>query len=41
MFKQTSDEDISLFMSLAHRPSPQTRAQVPTYVLSPPSSSAS
>lgn len=35
MFDQTSDEDISLFESLAHRKAPQTRAQVPTYVLIP------
>ena len=35
MFDQTSDEDISLFESLAHRKAPQTRAQVSTYVLIP------
>jgi flagellar biosynthetic protein FliP len=35
MFKQTSAEDISLFENLAHRPPPQTRADVPTYVLIP------
>jgi len=35
MFRQVSGEDISLFMSLAHKPSPDTRAQVPTYVLIP------
>ena len=35
MFKQTGPEDIALFMSLAHLPQPQTRAQVPTYVLVP------
>jgi flagellar biosynthesis protein FliP len=35
MFDQTSNEDISLFESLAHRKAPQTRAQVPTYVLIP------
>ncbi len=35
MFAQTRDEDISLFVSLAHLPQPQTRAQVPTYVLVP------
>jgi len=35
MFKQTSDEDLSLFVSLAHIKTPQTRAQVPTYVLIP------
>jgi len=36
MFKQTRSEDISLFVSLAHlKKTPQTRAQVPTYVLIP------
>jgi flagellar biosynthetic protein FliP len=35
MFAQTSTEDIELFENLAHRPPPQTRAQVPTYVLIP------
>jgi flagellar biosynthesis protein FliP len=35
MFKQTSGKDIELFMSLAHKPAPQTRADVPTYVLIP------
>lgn len=35
MFKQTSNEDLSLFINLAHVSSPQTRAQVPTYVLIP------
>ena len=35
MFKQTSGKDISLFMSLAHKPPPKTRADVPTYVLIP------
>ena len=35
MFRQTSGQDISLFMNLARRPVPQTRADVPTYVLIP------
>jgi flagellar biosynthetic protein FliP len=35
MFKETSNEDIALFENLAHRSAPQTRAQVPTYVLIP------
>ena len=35
MFKQTRTQDISLFVSLAHVKVPQTRAQVPTYVLIP------
>jgi flagellar biosynthesis protein FliP len=35
MFKQTSNEDLSLFISLAKIKTPQTRAQVPTYVLIP------
>jgi flagellar biosynthesis protein FliP len=35
MFAQTSNEDISLFTSLAHRAAPKTRADVPTYVLIP------
>ena len=35
MFRQTRAEDISLFISLAHLKTPQTRAQVPTYVLIP------
>jgi flagellar biosynthetic protein FliP len=35
MFKQTRAQDISLFVSLAHIKTPQTRAQVPTYVLIP------
>jgi len=33
MFRQTSNEDLSLFVSLAKIKTPQTRAQVPTYVL--------
>jgi flagellar biosynthesis protein FliP len=35
MFKQTSAEDLSLFISLAKIKTPKTRAQVPTYVLIP------
>jgi flagellar biosynthetic protein FliP len=35
MFRQTRAQDISLFISLSHRSTPQTRAQVPTYVLIP------
>jgi len=35
MFKQVGASDLSLFMSLAHEPTPQTRADVPTYVLIP------
>ncbi len=35
MFRQTRTQDVELFVSLAHIKSPQTRAQVPTYVLIP------
>ena len=35
MFDQTSAQDIELFENLAHRSTPATRAQVPTYVLIP------
>jgi flagellar biosynthetic protein FliP len=35
MFKQTRTQDISLFVSLARIKTPQTRKQVPTYVLVP------
>ena len=36
MFKQTRAQDISLFVNLEHlKQTPQTRAQVPTYVLIP------
>jgi len=35
MFKETRTTDIALFINLAHLPRPQTRAQVPTYVLIP------
>jgi flagellar biosynthesis protein FliP len=35
MFRQTRAQDIELFVSLAHLKQPQTRADVPTYVLIP------
>jgi flagellar biosynthesis protein FliP len=35
MFRQTSNEDLSLFVGLAKIKPPKTRAQVPTYVLIP------
>jgi flagellar biosynthetic protein FliP len=35
MFKQTRNQDISLFVSLAHVKTPRTRGDVPTYVLIP------
>jgi len=35
MFKQTRNQDLSLFVSLAKIKPPKTRAQVPTYVLIP------
>jgi flagellar biosynthesis protein FliP len=35
MFKQTRNEDLSLFLNLAKAKTPKTRAQVPTYVLIP------
>lgn len=35
MFKQTRTQDLSLFVNLAHIKQPQTRADVPTYVLIP------
>ncbi len=35
MFRQTSNQDLSLFVNLAHVKTPQTRADVPTYVLIP------
>ena len=35
MFKQTRTQDLSLFVNLAHINQPQTRAQIPTYVLIP------
>jgi flagellar biosynthetic protein FliP len=36
MFKQTRTQDLTLFVNLAHlKTHPQTRAQVPTYVLIP------
>jgi flagellar biosynthetic protein FliP len=35
MFRQVQAQDLSLFVSLSHIKTPQTRAQVPTYVLIP------
>jgi flagellar biosynthesis protein FliP len=35
MFRQVQPEDLTLFVSLAHVKTPQTRAEVPTYVLIP------
>jgi len=35
MFRQTRTQDISLFVTLAHDKTPQTRAEVPTTVLIP------
>ncbi len=36
MFKQTRTQDLTLFVNLAHlKTQPQTRAQIPTYVLIP------
>ena len=35
MFRQTRNQDISLFVSMSRIKTPQTRAQVPTYVLIP------
>ncbi len=35
MFKQTRTQDLTLFVNLAHIKQPQTRADVPTYVLIP------
>jgi len=35
MFKQTNDKDLALFVKLAKLPTPETRADVPTYVLIP------
>ena len=35
MFRQTRNQDISLFVSLSRIKTPQTRAQLPTYVLIP------
>ncbi len=35
MFRQVGENDLSLFVSLSHIKTPQTRAQVPTYVLIP------
>jgi flagellar biosynthesis protein FliP len=35
MFRQTGDDELSLFVSLSHISTPQTEGQVPTYVLIP------
>ena len=35
MFKQTREKDLMLFLELAHAPKPQTRRDVPTWVLIP------
>jgi flagellar biosynthesis protein FliP len=35
MFKQTGNDELSLFVSLSHISTPQTEGQVPTYVLIP------
>ena len=35
MFKQTDDNELSLFVNLSKIPEPQTEGQVPTYVLIP------
>ena len=35
MFKQTRNQDLALFVNMAKIKTPQTRAQVPTYVLIP------
>ena len=35
MFKQTGDNELSLFVNLSKIPNPQTEGQVPTYVLIP------
>ena len=35
MFRQTEDDELSLFVSLAKIPTPRTDGQVPTYVLVP------
>ncbi|MCX6151037.1 MAG: flagellar type III secretion system pore protein FliP [Ignavibacteriales bacterium] len=35
MFKNTRDEDLELFVSLSNMPKPNTRAELPTYVLIP------
>ena len=35
MFRQVQGQDLTLFVSLAHIKTPQTRAEVPTYVLIP------
>jgi len=35
MFKQTDNDELALFVNLAHIPTPQTEGEVPTYVLIP------
>jgi flagellar biosynthesis protein FliP len=35
MFRQTGDDELSLFVGMSHIHTPQTEAQVPTYVLVP------
>ena len=35
MFKQTRNEDMELFIGLSNQPRPNTRADVPTYILIP------
>jgi flagellar biosynthesis protein FliP len=35
MFKNTREEDLELFVSLSNMPKPNTRAELPTYVLVP------
>jgi len=35
MFKQTGDDELSLFVGMAHIKAPQTEGEVPTYVLIP------
>lgn len=35
MYKNTKQQDIELFVNLSNRPKPQTRADVPTYILIP------
>src|SRR4029078_8271493 len=36
MFKQTREKDLALFVKIAKQPQPKTRADRPTWVLSPP-----
>ena len=35
MFKQTGDQELTLFVNMAHIPEPKTEGEVPTYVLIP------